>query len=344
MTTNKKSYPKVAIIILNWNGWEDTIECLESLYQINYPNYEIIVIDNGSNDKSIEKIKSYANGEIKPESSFIDYNEENKPLEVSEYKRMEIENGRNKREGGNNYDLTLIKNEKNRGFTEGNNIGIRYALNKDSDYFLLLNNDTVVEKDFLSKLVEYGEKDKKIGILNPKIYYYDFKGRKDVINFVGEDFTLWRTGGYRYKSEEIDQGHLENPIEVNSLNGACFLIKRKIVSEIGFLDTDYFLRREETDYCYRAGNKGYKLVCVPNAKIWHKEFSSASQSSPLITYYSTRNNFLLVKKNGRDFDYLKFLVYFISYLLWVKLIFYLNNEPKVVPYFFKGILDGLKFS
>ena len=83
--------PKVSIIILNWNGWKDTIECLESLYQIAYPNYDVIVVDNGSEDDSIEKIKEYAEGKIKVESKFFEYSPENKPIKIVEYTRKEAE-------------------------------------------------------------------------------------------------------------------------------------------------------------------------------------------------------------------------------------------------------------
>ena len=78
---------RVAIIILNWNGWEDTIECLESLYQINYPNYNVILVDNASSDESLKKIKEYAEGKIKIESNFFDYNSDNKPIDVIHYER-----------------------------------------------------------------------------------------------------------------------------------------------------------------------------------------------------------------------------------------------------------------
>jgi len=111
--------PKVAIIIVNWDGWEDTIECLESLYRIDYPNYEIIIIDNHSQDDSVRRIKDYSEGK----------------------------------------ELTIIENEDNYGFAEGNNIGIRYALKYlKPKYILLLNNDTVVDKDFLKELISAGER------------------------------------------------------------------------------------------------------------------------------------------------------------------------------------------
>ncbi len=131
--------PKVSIIILNWNGWEDTLECLESLYQITYPNseaisvnalrvsgkgcYDVIVVDNGSEDESVEKIREYCKGKIKVESKFFEYSCENKPIKIIEYRREEAE-----AEGGkekeiddlpSNRKLILIKNEKNYGFAEG---------------------------------------------------------------------------------------------------------------------------------------------------------------------------------------------------------------------------------
>ena len=87
-------YPRVSIIILNWNGWRDTIECLESLYRINYLNYDIIVVDNDSNDESIEKIKEYCNGKTEINSKFFKYSEENKPIEVFEILEDDARNKR----------------------------------------------------------------------------------------------------------------------------------------------------------------------------------------------------------------------------------------------------------
>ena len=82
-----ETYPKVSVIILNWNGWTDTIECLESVYQINYSNYDIIVIDNNSKNESVERIKDYAEGKIKVNSTFFDYDSKNKPIKVTEFTR-----------------------------------------------------------------------------------------------------------------------------------------------------------------------------------------------------------------------------------------------------------------
>ena len=145
--------PKVSIIILNWNGWQDTIECLESLFQINYPNYDIVLVDNASKDNSIKKIEDYCNGNIKVKSNFFRYKKENKPIKIinltfkdqqyffkDEYDIKGLPSQRK---------IFLIENQLNYGFAEGNNIGIRFSLKTLSpDYLLLLNNDTVVDVTF----------------------------------------------------------------------------------------------------------------------------------------------------------------------------------------------------
>ena len=124
--------PKVSIIILNWNGLDDTIECLESLQKITYPNYEVIVVDNGSRGNDAQVLRE----------KFGDY-------------------------------IELIQNDKNYGYTGGNNIGIRYALHNSSwDYFLVLNNDTVVESGFLTELVNIAESAPSSGIAGPKIHLF----------------------------------------------------------------------------------------------------------------------------------------------------------------------------
>jgi len=183
-------FPIVSIIILNWNGWEDTLECLESLYQINYSNYEIMVIDNGSEDNSIEKIRKYCEGSLKVKSPFFEYSNVNKSLKLFEYDENDfidleiVKEYKNLRAPDK---LILLKNRKNYGYAEGNNIGIEFTLkNIKSDYVLILNNDTVVEQNFLNEMIEIAESNEKVGCVGSKVYYYNYKGRKDVISFAGE--------------------------------------------------------------------------------------------------------------------------------------------------------------
>lgn len=331
-------YPNVSIIILNWNGSEDTIKCLESIYQINYPNYNVILVDNASKDNSIRKIKDYCKGKLEFKSDFLEYNSKNKPLTISEYTEKEI-NSPEKIQ--NPTDLTIIKNSKNYGFAEGNNIGIKFALNKmNTNYILLLNNDTVVDKDFLGELVDIAEKRDHIGFCGPKSYYYDFEGRKDVINFAGGSLNILKGHSYSIGVNEIDNGQYDEIRTVEYVEGSCMLVKKEVLEKIGLLDTAYFAYWEETDWCIRAQNAGYKSVYVPKAKIWHKV--SASVDSPTKVYYYSRNRFLFLKKNATTKQMFIFLIYFFVFYFWLRnaQFIYYKTPEKISP-FLKGVNDGL---
>ena len=256
----QKIAPQVSIIVLNWNNYQDTKECLESLEKITYANYIVIVIDNGSTDKSGERLKK----------------------ESSQY--------------------TFIRNEDNLGFAEGNNVGIRHALRSGADYVLLLNNDTVVDPDFLEPLVTITKADKEIGIVGPMIYFYD---EPKVIQSIGARINLWKGSHSIIGIREIDKGQYNGPVEVDYVSGAALLAKRQIIEDIGFLDPDYFLYSEEVDWCYRAAKAGYKIIGVPKSKIWHKISSSTGgTNSPLSAYYITRNRILFMRKHARIYHWL----------------------------------------
>jgi len=123
--------PRVSIIILNWNGWKDTIECLESLFQITYPNYDVIVVDNASDDDSLVKIQDFCKGDCSGRSNFIDYSTEDKPVMIFEpdlkAQRNHQETDHSSSRAKSNKRLYLICNSKNDGFAEGNNIGVRFT-------------------------------------------------------------------------------------------------------------------------------------------------------------------------------------------------------------------------
>lgn len=245
--------PKVTIVILNWNGYTDTIECLESLQNIDYPNYDIIIVDNRSSDGSADKIS----------------------------KKFP--------------DITLIRNNKNHGYAEGNNIGIKEALKDGPEYVLLLNNDIVVDRRFLSELVNIGESDPQIGILGPKIYYRDDPNR---FWHIGSNAGIFSKKPIGYR--EIDEGQYDRVMEFDAVIGACILMKRSVVDKIGLMDKDYYLMAEDVDYCIRAKKAGFKIVYVPLSRVWHIVSASfQGEDSPLSMYYSSRNNLLLYKKNRK---------------------------------------------
>lgn len=270
------SSPNVSIIILNWNGWRDTIECLESLEKINYQNYEIVVVDNSSKDDSVPQIKKY--------------------LSESKFQNLKFK----------------VQNS-NLGFAGGSNKGIEYAVKNGADYILLLNNDTLVEPDFLNEMVKIGEGDKKIGLIGPKIYFYPPENPPRAW-FCGGKINWLKTRGSHIKHGLSEKPEI--PKTSDYLTGCCLLIKRKVIEKIGGLSEEYFLYYEDTDYCLRAQKFGWQCVYAPSAVIWHKISRSAKEFSPSYIYYHTRNGLMLARKNNPFWK--TPLVYLFSFYLAAK--------------------------
>jgi len=287
---------KVFIVILNWNGLDDTRECILSLKKNTYANYEIVVVDNGSADSSPHALKK-------------------------EFP-----------------DIEIIENKINAGFAGGNNIGIEYSLGKGADYILLLNNDTTVENDFLTELVKRGESDEKIGLLESKICFYDEPNK---IWFAGGKIDWLKVSGRHIGLNELDSGKYDKIEEVDYLTGCCLLIKKSVIEKIGKLSEDYFLYYEDTDFCLRAKNAGFKCVYVPASKMYHKVSRSTKPGSPSYIYYHTRNGLYLSKKNA---GIRRILLYPYCILLALKQLFkiiFLPNKKSWAFSVLKGEWDFL---
>lgn len=296
MTDGITDYPKIFLIILNWNGKEVLKECLESIEKIDYPNYEVIVVDNGSIDGSQKAIK------------------EDFPY------------------------VHLIENEKNEGVAEGQNIGIRYALEKGTDYVFILNNDVTLDKNILKELLKVAESDDKIGIAGPKIYYSEEPNK---IWQVGR-FVNWKKGTCRIEGYEIDIGQYDEIKEVDFLG--VILIKKEVIEKAGLYNPAYFAYWEDTDFCVRAHKAGFKVVYVPEAKIWHKVSYTTGKISGFFEYYSTRNMFWFMRQYATRKQFLSFLVYFFGFRFWFTsgiFVIYHRDVKRFVS-FFRGVIDGLK--
>jgi len=337
--------PRISIIILNWNGWRDTVECLESLYRISYSSYDVILLDNGSKDNFLGNIKDYLAGGMIVQSDFFEYITENKPIKILEYTKDEAETG-----GGreneiadlpSNMKIVLIRNDENYGFAEGNNIGIRYALKaQDPDYILLLNNDTVVKSDFLNELVNALQSDETAGFAGPSIYYYNYEGMTNIFSTVGINLVMEKGWFVRIGSNEPDRGQYKAVMAVDFLEGSCLLIKRAVLDKIGLFDSRYFAYWEETDLCIRGREAGYKCIYVPTAKIWHKVSSSAPKGVKL--YYMTRNRLWFVKDHATKQELRSFLTYFFGRQFWIILRDYVyQKDMKSISIFLKGVLHGI---
>lgn len=342
--------PKVTFIILNWNGWSDTLECLESLYQVYYHNYNVVLVDNGSEDESIEKIKRYCKGELKVKSDFFEYDQKNKPIRIFEYFEDELNRFENDKldfeELSPDKKIVIIKNFENKGYTEGNNIGMRFVIEYlNSDYIMILNNDIVVDLDFLNELIIIAQKKDDIGVLGPTNLSYE---EPEKIQSRGAKMNFW-TGGWHALDRDMHASDSRiGPTEVDFVGGAAFMIKREVIEKIGVFYSPYFANWEETDYCIKANKKGFKVICVPESKIWHKVSSSISLNSPTRIYWILKNNIIFMRRNAKK-RYLPsfFIFYFLfrapSFIYWGFHENSIRNSFKLVQMVIKAIFDGITF-
>ncbi|OGZ58010.1 MAG: hypothetical protein A3B96_04100 [Candidatus Spechtbacteria bacterium RIFCSPHIGHO2_02_FULL_43_15b] len=290
---------KVFVILLNWNNWHETRECLASLEKADYPTFEVIIVDNGSNQKDVAEIKNFSNNV----SGFI---------------------------------LHILWNSNNLGFAGGNNVGIRYALERGADYVFLLNNDAIVAPDSLTKLVKAGESDKILGILGSRVYKY---GTDEVVFDGGKVNNLMTKAYHQPKltgSDPVSFG-------VQYVTGAAFLIKREAIEKIGLMREEYFLYYEDVDWCVRARNAGFKCVVVPESKVWHKVSATNKEGSPSYIYYHTRNSLILAKFNGNICQ--KVCAYLLAIWILEKQVlkfFLVPSRRKWSRAMTRGVLDFLK--
>jgi GT2 family glycosyltransferase len=330
-------WPKVSIIILNWNNYKDTIECLESVYQNRYPYYNVILVDNGSTNESVIEIVAHCKNKLCLEIICLNCDLKNAQLNPIGQKRDANYKDIIKNE------IIIIKNRDNYGYAIGNNIGIAYALkNYDIGYILILNNDVIVQEDFLIELVKASEADTQIGITGPKIFYYCFDNRKDIINFAGGIMKMWRGRPYHIGINKEDGIAYTIEKEVDYANGACILAKRELIEKIGLLNSEFFLYWEENDFCIRAKMSGFKVVFAPNALIWHKTAASIKNLKGLEQYYMVRNRFYFMRKYASNLELLFFILYFFIFeflYLSIRNLIYSKNKSA----FFRGVWDGLRY-
>lgn len=331
-----KYFPKVCIIILNWNSWKDTIYCLESIFKIEYESYDILIIDNASEDDSVKNIINYL--EFKVKLKPYKFKSKNKSVKYI-YK--------NEKSDLNStfHSLTILENEDNYGFAKGNNIGIKYVKKElNPDYYLLLNNDTIVDKKFLNELVNIAELKSNIGFIGPKIYYYDSNGKTDVINFAGGTLNIWKGQISHIGLNKMEKKQLEIVNEVDYIQGSCLLFKKEIIRDVGLMNPNYFMYWEEVDWCYKSYKKGYKSIFAPKAKIWHKTLASSGGSyNCFVAYYMTRNRFLFMKSNASKMQLISFLIYYFLFDFWINLVYFsIKEDKKSFSGFINGFKDGLK--
>ena len=254
-----------AIVIVNYNKYEDTLACVDSIFKSETnETYHIIVVDNASPNDS--------------------------------WKRLQVLN--------QHESISLLLADDNRGYCAGNNIGIKYALeNLGADYIWILNPDTLVEPDTLQNLHDFAGTKNDLGILGCKLVYYPDTQYLQALG--GGDFGVHKYGElrpgahlYHLKSSDID---LPDEVELDLIIGASMYIPAKIFQTCGLMNERFHLYADETEFCLRVAKFGFRHYAISSAVVYHKEGWRQSGQKLMGTYYNSRNTLYLIKELFPDY-------------------------------------------
>lgn len=278
----------IYIILVNYNGFNDTCECLESIIKSTYKNFKILIVDNNSLDGSGMRLKK-------------------------KYPQYEY-----------------ILSDTNLGFAEANNIAYKHALKNGAEYVLLLNNDTIIDKNMIQKLIDQSNNNI---VTVPKMYYYLEKNK---IWYGGGEISKTKGTVYHIGEKKFDSNKYSKTKEVSFATGCCILIHKDILNEIGLFDKKYFMYCEDFDFSIRLIKSNKKILYVPEAMLWHKVNASTKNNSNISKYYLTRNRFYLLK-NHRDIFKLNAILY--SYITRFIIIIKSLIIGKRVNIYFEALKD-----
>ena len=289
--------PKVAGIVLNYNGKDLTLQTLESLHAMSFPALDLFVVDNGSGDGSFAAV-----AEAFP-------------------------------------DVEQVRVEENRGVANGLNVGVRYVIDRDYDYLLLLNNDIEVDPEMLSEMVAVAESDKTIGCVGPKAYYY------------WERQVIWSAGGRICFREavtkergmgEVDRGQYDQTEEVDYINGCAILVRRSVMAEVGLYDPLFYLAVEDADWCMRMKRRGYRSVYAHKAVLWHMVSASTGTYKPGRTFQTGRSTAIFVRRYGSVGRRIMFLLFLAAAIPWAFVRELPSGNQGAAVAKLKGVLEGLR--
>ncbi len=297
----------VAIILVNWNSFDVTNDCIQSLKNIDYKAHRVLVVDNGSIDGSGEKLLT-----THPE-------------------------------------IILIKSETNQGFTGGNNLGFQYAIKNGFTYSIMLNNDTFVEPDFLTHLVQYMEKHPNTGAIQSRIHY---NHDRSILWNGGSYYSNWF--GFAYTkgiNQKPSKPYLQIK-EVDWVTGCSFFVRNAVLAETGLLAQNMFIYSEDVDLSFRIKALGYSLIYHPDSVVYHiAGMSNKSKTkgkegflNPIVHYLNFRNRIWLLKRYTKWYQAPTVLICNIFYFSLILGYFAARLRLEKLKATLKGIRDGISLS
>lgn len=259
---------KISVVILNWNGKKYIEKCLGFVLKLEKNNFEIEII-----------VVDNASTDDSPD------------LIEQQYKTIK-----------------LLRNKENLGYAGGNNVGLKYAIENGADYVLVLNPDTIVDRNLLVELLKTFKKENKVGIVGPKIYFakgyeyhkdrYEEKDLGKVIFYAGGIIDWDNLLASHRGVDEVDKGQFDQTGETDFVTGCAMMLGTEVISKIGYFDERYFLYWEDSDYCQRAKKAGFELSYEPKGLVWHLDSGSSEVGGDLHDYFITRNRMLFGMSYG----------------------------------------------
>jgi GT2 family glycosyltransferase len=259
----------VYVLILNYNGRKLTTDCVKSVLQSDYDEFRILVIDNGSTDGSVSALRA-------------EFGEE----------------------------IDIIENRRNCGYAKGFNRGLEYGfVEKQADYCLVMNNDTIIDTRAITQLVKVAATDQRIGFVTGKVYYYE---RPNVFQTVGKMNDPIRWNGDHIGNGEEDNGQYDHICDLHFSDDIYTLVSRNLYYALGGYNQLFFLQGEEYDWQARAKEAGFRIMYTPYAKLWHRESMTIGRTSALKAYYDARNPMLVVMFHKTPSFFRRYLRYHLS--------------------------------
>lgn len=299
-------YPKVSILIATHNRKKVFLGALQSMMQLDYPNFEVVIADNASTDGLVEDVKK-------------------------DFKGCD--------------NIKIILNKRNLGINGGRSAAQSTATGK---YFLFMDSDVYVKKDLLRKAVDYFEKNPDVGVIVPKLYFYEDQNR---IWCAGTKLNMLTSKPWNVGSEETDNGQYDKITKATHGPGA-FFSRADVTRKVGGHDKKFFLCYADTDLAFKIKEQGYKVLYLPTAVAYHdirkaeirKELSHYGLDNERRTFYYARNRFMFMKLHAKPLNLLIFSVFvspiFLAYFTYH--IIRLRGKGLLKVYW-KGYFDGWKY-
>lgn len=294
----------VSVVIVTYNRQKVVLACLASVLKMNYPRFEAILVDNGSQDKTVTAVRQKFPS------------------------------------------VKIVASKINLGLNGGKNAGQKKA---KGDYILFLDSDTMVEKNLLSELVKVAETDSSVGLVCPKMYYFD---EKNVIWYAGSFVNLLTSQTKNLGCNEEDKGQWDQ-VRETQFAPTAYLVTRQVAKKLKGHDENLFMTYGDTDYGFRAKKAGFKILFCPAAKLWHrlkreeniKTIRSLGFNRPMRAYYFARNRVIFMKRHAPKINFVIFILIFFplfTFYISYKIIVFGYGLKFLKPHW-QGSLDGLRY-